>query len=114
MKKIIKILLTILTILISNFLILKNTVQALENEQITLQYLGQFNRILKYNGIPIKTSHVVSNQKGQQYPAYCLNVDLAGVEENNQYKVEQIGKITDIELWRVIINGYPYKNLEQL
>ena len=114
LRKIIKRSLTILIILISNFLILKNTVQALENEQIILQYLGQFNRILKYNGIPIKTSHVVSNKEGQQYPAYCLNVDLPGVEENNQYKVEQSGKITDLGLWRVIINGYPYKNLEQL
>lgn len=114
MKKIIKTAVTILIILISNFLILGNTVQALENQQISLQYLGQFNRILKYNGIPIKTSHVVSNNGGQQYPAYCLNVDLPGVEENNQYHVEQIGKITDLGLWRVIINGYPYKTLEQL
>ena len=114
MKKIIKISLSILIILISNFLILINTVQALEKQQITLQYLGQFNRILKYNGIPIKTSHVVSNNDGQQYPAYCLNVNLPGVEENNQYNVEQIGKITDLGLWRVIINGYPYKTLEQL
>ena len=114
MKRIIKTALIILIILISNFLILGNTVQALENQQIQLQYLGQFNKILKYNGIPIKTSHVVSNTNGQQYPAYCLDVDLPGVEENNQYQVEQIGKITDIGLWRVIINGYPYKTLEQL
>ena len=103
-----------LIILISNFLILGNTVHALENQQISLQYLGQFNKILKYNGIPIKTSHVVSNSNGQQYPAYCLNIDLPGVEENNQYHVEQIGKITDLGLWRVIINGYPYKTFEQL
>ena len=114
MKKIIKISLTMLIILISNFLILGNTVHALENQQISLQYLGQFNKILKYNGIPIKTSHVVSNSNGQQYPAYCLNIDLPGVEENNQYHVEQIGKITDLGLWRVIINGYPYKTFEQL
>ena len=114
MKKIVKIALVIFIILISNFLILGNTVHALENQQIALQYLGQFNRILKYNGIPIKTSHVVSNNGGQQYPAYCLNVDLPGVEENNQYHVEQIGKITDLGLWRVIINGYPYKTFEQL
>ena len=55
LKKIVKIALVIFIILISNFLILRNTVHALENQQIALQYLGQFNRILKYNGIPIKT-----------------------------------------------------------
>ena len=114
MRKLIKITLIILIIMISNLLLLKNTVRALENNQITLQYIGQFNRILKYNGIPIKTSHVVSEQEGGRYPAYCLNVELPGVDENIKYDVEKVGAITDIGLWRVVINGYPYKTLEQL
>ena len=114
MRKILKILLVIMIIIISNSLILINTVQAVENKEITLHYLGQFNRILKYNGMLIKTSHVVSEIEGKQYPAYCLNVELQGVDENTKYNVEKQEKITDLGLWKVIINGYPYKSLEQL
>lgn len=114
MKKIVKISLTILVILFSNFMLVNHTVQALEKQQVTLHYLGQFNKILKYNGIPIKTSHVVSEDNGQLYPAYCLNVELPGVDENRSYAVEVTGHITEVGLWRVIIQGYPYKTLEEL
>lgn len=113
MKKIVKIVGIILLIILSNFAILANTVQAVENNRVNLYAKGSLNRILKYNGILIKTTHVVYSESGKEYPAYCLNVELPGVEEI-QYEVTEQGKITDLGLWRVVTNGYPYKSLEQL
>lgn len=115
MKKRINIVLLILLIIIFNFVILINTVQAVEGEQIRIYTKGEFKRIIKYNGIIVKTAHAVYEKNGQEYPVYCLNKDLHGVGEYvATYEVTEQGKITDIGLWRVIINGYPYKTLEQL
>ncbi len=49
-----------------------------------------------------------------EYPAYCLDVDLKGVDEDNEYSVK-VSKVVNNELVRrVIINGYPYKSLSSL
>lgn len=49
-----------------------------------------------------------------EYPAYCLDVDLKGVEEEKGYSVK-VSKVVDNELVRrVVINGYPYKSLSSL
>lgn len=113
MKKIIKTLFIVFLILISNLAILINTVQAVENNPTHIYAKSNFNKILKYNGILIKTTHVVYSENGKEYPAYCLNVELPGVEET-EYDVTNEGKLKDLGLWRVITNGYPYKSLEQL
>lgn len=113
MKKNLKILLIILIILISNFAILINTVNAVEYKQNSLYAIRSLDRMLKYNGILVKTTYVVYSENGNEYPAYCLNVDRPGAEVEG-YDVTNQGQISDIELWRVIINGYPYKNLAQL
>lgn len=113
MKKIIKIIGIIALIVILNFAILLNTVKAVNGEQIHVYSTGYLSRMLKYNGMLIKTAHAVYEKNGEQYPAYCLNVELQGAGEI-EYDVTEEGKITDIGLWRVIINGYPYKNLEEL
>lgn len=116
MKKAIKLLLIIVLIAILNFAILANAVQAVENGgQIKIYTKGEFKRIIKYNGIVVKTAHAVYEEKGQEYPVYCLNKDVHGVGEHiATYDVTMQGKITDLQLWRVIINGYPYKTPEQL
>lgn len=113
MKKLIKIMLVIIVVLVSNFVILANTVKAVENETIHLYQTGSLNKILKFKGILIKTTHVVYDKNGKQYPAYCLNVELPGIE-SGEYEVVNQGKINDLGLWRVIINAYPYKTLEEL
>ena len=116
MKKTIKLLFVIVLIAILNFVILANAVQAVENGgQIKIYTKGEFKRIIKYNGIVVKTAHAVYEEKGQEYPVYCLNKDVHGVGEYiATYDVTMQGKITDLQLWRVIINGYPYKTPEQL
>lgn len=115
MKKIIKIILAIMIMFVLNFAILANSIQAVENEKITIYTKGEFKRIIKYEGIVIKTAHAVYKENENEYPAYCLNRELHGVGEYiATYDVANQGKITDGGLWRVIINGYPYKSIEQL
>jgi len=115
LKKIIKIILLVLLIIVLNFAVLLNSVQAVEKGQIAIYGKGEFKRIIKYNGIAVKTTHAVYEKDGNEYPAYCLNKDLQGVGEYiATYDVTNQGKITDVELWRVIINGYPYKSIQQL
>ena len=116
MKKIIKITIIIVSILITNMALLINTVQAVENgEKITVYTKGQFERIIKKDQTLVKTTHVVYKENGEEYPAYCLNKERHGVGDyTDSYEVTNQEKLTDLELWRIIINGYPYKTLEQL
>lgn len=116
MKKVLKISLIVLLVIVANIGILVNTVQAVENgEQITIYSKGYFNRVIRNNGIVIKTAHAVYQENGKEYPVYCLNRELHGVGEYiATYDVKDQGKIEDLGLWRVVINGYPYKSIEQL
>jgi hypothetical protein len=116
LKKVLKILLIVLLVIVANIGILVNTVQAVENgEKITIYSKGYFNRVIRNNGIVIKTAHAVYQENGKEYPVYCLNRELHGVGEYiATYDVKDQGKIEDLGLWRVVINGYPYKSIEQL
>lgn len=113
MKK--AIIISIIFIILANIALLTTTVQAVEGDKIQIYTKGNFERIIKYDGVLLKTAHAVYNNNGTEYPVYCLNVDLHGVgDQIASYETINNGKITDIGLWRVIINGYPYKSLEQL
>lgn len=116
MKKFIKLSLVVLLISIINIILLVNTVQAVEKGgQITIYTKGYFDRIIKKDQIIVKTAHAVYQENGKEYPVYCLNRELHGVGDYiAKYDVENQEKIKDLGLWRVIINGYPYKTPEQL
>ena len=58
-------------------------------------------------------SYVEYQGDGISYPAYCLDKTKPGVE-TVPYTVSISGIINDIGLWRRIINGYPYKTIEEL
>ena len=75
---------------------------------------GTCEKVLSFNGRPITTTYVVYNCNGTEYPAYCLNVNLPGVGEKGTYTVTNTGCITEVGLWRVLINGYPYETIEEL
>lgn len=116
LKKFIKLSLVVLLISIINIILLVNTVQAVEKGwQITIYTKGYFDRIIKKDQIIVKTAHAVYQENGKEYPVYCLNRELHGVGDYiAKYDVENQEKIKDLGLWRVIINGYPYKTPEQL
>ena len=115
MKKIIKIVSLVLILVILNLGILANTVQALEKQKITVYTKGNFSRFLKYDGVLIKTANAVYEDGGKEHPIYCLNAELTGVGDKiASYEMTNQGKITDVGLWRIIINAYPYKSLGEL
>lgn len=52
---------------------------------------------------------------GQYYPAYCLNPERDGVGPVIPDYTVSIDKIMDdVRIWRVAINGYPYKTAAEL
>ena len=69
--------------------------------------------LLRWNGMGIHTYIAVYSKDGVEYPAYCLNRDLPGVEKGPQ-NVTVDSLISDVMVWRAIINGYPYKSISQL
>lgn len=84
--------------------------------------LGECGNDLKYTnseGVTmfVLTHYVVYNENGKQYPAYCLNVNLHGVDDNDSYGVE-VGDMSQIAnnqaVWRVLLNGFPYKSAREM
>ncbi len=74
---------------------------------------GVCETLLTFHGTPIKTSFVLYEENGVQYPAYCLDRTLPGAESGS-YIVNVNSKLQDVNVWRAIINGYPYKSLAEL
>lgn len=78
--------------------------------------LGECELYLRYMGNDKRTNYVVYQKDGKQYPAYCLNSELKGVGADGigNYAVNVDSKLTDVNIWRVIINGFPYKSIAEL
>lgn len=57
----------------------------------------------------VKTTYVYYEENGKQYPAYCLQKNLPGVGESDEYVVNIDELINDVRIWRTAINGYPYQ-----
>ncbi len=83
--------------------------------------LGECARHLKYRnsqGVDtlIITHYIVYNENGKQYPAYCLNVNLPGIEESDyDVVVEDMNQIANNQMvWRVLLNGFPYKSPQEM
>lgn len=84
--------------------------------------LGECGRDLLYRsnqGVTgdVITHYVVYHENGRSYPAYCLNVNLHGVDDNDNYGVE-VQDMSQIQnnqaVWRVLLNGFPYKSAAQM
>lgn len=87
------------------------------NSNINSAYLyasGDCGKLLKYKGIEVIVKYVEYQNDGVSYPAYCLDKTKPGVDENSPYTVSIQDMINDVGLWKIIINGYPYKSIEQL
>lgn len=75
--------------------------------------LGECERLMTYKGTPIRTTYVVYEKDGMHYPAYCLDISLPGAEKGS-YIVRGGSKIQNVDVWRAIINGFPYKSVAEL
>lgn len=109
--RIISITLIILSIILGTFF----PVTSLATGNTTTIYAThRYGNLLKRNGIDLTCIYMVHSLNGVEYPAYCLNYGLDGATESFSYNVTIDTQITDMELWRTVVNGYPYKTPEQL
>lgn len=98
-----------LVICISNF----NISKASEEVIVTAEH--ECPILLKKGSIRIGTAFTTANINGVNYPAYCLDVNKKGVDENlKSYKVKVGETIDNQGVYKAIINGYPYVSLKEL
>ncbi len=91
-------------------------------DNIGLTSIGKVPYHLKSHSLPsggyVVTSLAGYHENGNFYPAYCLNVDRPGVDENRDYSVTLTeilsDQVTYNKVWRVVRAGYPYNSPESL
>ena len=114
-KKVLIVISTIVMTIVLNFLGLANSVYAAElGNSANLESLGSCGSLLKYKGNTVITTYIAYNDGKNKYPAYCLNANITGVGENGSYTVKTDSLVTDVKLWRLVVNGYPYKTISEL
>lgn len=105
---------TIMIIMIINGLGFMNSVYATPEINTAYMYsTGDCGELLKYKGVIVKTDYVQYDYNGVSYPAYCLDKTKVGAQVQS-YSVSIQEAIKDVKLWRIIVNGYPYKTIEEL
>lgn len=111
MKKILTINIILIILLNSFSICFANT-----NDTVLIKHKGECPSFLKYNETYKFAHYAIYEIDGKEYPAYCLNPELGGVgtDGRTEYLVKPNGKIDNQDIWKVIINGYPYKTLEEL
>lgn len=108
-------LLTILTILLIIMVIIPTiSIGAISINSAEIYTKGRTPGLIKWNGNDVGCSFVVYQKDGVEYPAYCLNRELPGVGEVESYSVSINDLVSNVKVWRAIINGYPYKSIEEL
>lgn len=95
-------------------LIIANSVKAININSANIISGGDCGSLLIYKGIVVKAYYAQYAKDGVTYPAYCLDKTKQGVNNELSYSVSIQDAISDVKLWRIIINGYPYKTIEEL
>lgn len=113
MKKIISIILSLLMI-IGIISIPNKSIASFSIDKADLYSKGYYEDHLRLGNMGIVFHYVVYAKDGKEYPAYCLNKNLEGATINSPYSVSTKELLTDVRIWRVIINGYPYKTPAEL
>lgn len=114
LKKASKTILIVMLLLVIDLSLLINCVQAADITKEKVYEIDYCDKVLEYQGIPRGAVYVVYDEGGKQYPAYCINPERIGVGDTDSYDVSVEGYITDVMLWRIVTNGYPYKTLGEL
>lgn len=70
--------------------------------------------LLMWKGLKIHTHLAVYKKDGKEYPTYCMNRELPGVEIGRSQTVDVKQLVNNVMVWRTIINGYPYKSISEL
>ncbi len=101
-------------IVILNILGVGNAANAKSINSAHIYNVGNCGKLLTYKGVEVECYYVAYNADGVQYPAYCLDKTKHGVGIVDSYTVSVKKAVQDVGLWKVIINGYPYKSIEEL
>lgn len=113
-KKTLKIISIIAFIIVLNINLIINSVKAVDINSANIISGGDCGSLLIYKGIYVKTYYSYYLKDGKEYPAYCLDKTKQGVKDDLTYSVSIHDSISDVKLWRIIINGYPYKTIQEL
>lgn len=101
-----------LIILLGSIIFPKSSIAA--GNTVELYATHRYGNLLERNGVDLTCIYIVYEKDGVEYPSYCLNLELDGATEKFSYSVNTDNLITDMEIWRTVVNGYPYKTLEEL
>lgn len=104
---------TVVALLIMNLLCLGNSIYAASFNEINTYSIGDCGTLLTYEGAPVQAIYIETYQNGSCYPAYCMDRTKPGAEKGDYYVTTQ-NTLQDVKLWRIIINGFPYKSLDEL
>ena len=110
-KKLISII-SIIVILIGLIPISSKAVVPIDTEYIYAN--KKTEGLLMWKGLKIHTHLAVFKKDGKEYPAYCMNRELPGVEIGRSQTVDVKKLVNNVMVWRAIINGYPYKSISEL
>ena len=111
----IKRLISIISIIIILMGLLPVSTKAVETVDTAYIYANKkTNGLLMWNGLRIHTHMAVYKKDGKEYPAYCMNRELPGVEIGKSQTVDINRLVNNVMVWRAIINGYPYKSISEL
>ena len=95
-------------------LVIDNSVKAVNINSANIVSGGDCGSLLIYKGVVVKAYYAQYTKDGVTYPAYCLDKTKQGVNNELSYSVSIQNAISDVKLWRIIINGYPYKTIGEL
>lgn len=112
-KNIIKKAMAVVSMLILSALGFINSVYATNINTANIYAVRDCGNLLTYKGTQVKVTYVEYINEGKHYPAYCMDKTKVGAETNS-YNVSIEGAVNDVGLWRRIINGYPYKSIQEL
>lgn len=106
-KSILIVFLIVITIFTSNI-----SLARIGTTGVILYTKNDYTGLIKYNGENIELQYTVHKYNGKEYPAYSQDYKVYGGAIT--YTVDIIDEIIDLNLWRIVINGYPYKSYTEL
>ena len=112
MKRKISIMITLIVILMNLIPIKSNAATPIDSAYIYAT--KKTDGLLMWNGLKIHTHMAVYKKDGKEYPAYCMDRELPGEEIGVSQTVDVNKLISNVKVWRAIINGYPYKTISEL
>ena len=117
--------LVIVLLIILQVFAISSSVFAVDNGESVLLYPTEKMDYIKvgYWGQDLTIYHTVYAKDGKEYPAYCVDYTHKGITDERKYSVKITQNYVDenynstdktLAVWRVILNGYPFKTIEGL